>query len=345
MMDFFLLWIRFNCDPIAFTIPFIDHPIAWYGCIFALSFYLGHKIFIWMYVRQSLPKVAIPEKYKSLKVPGSFILNKRNQKLYTFLLKRTSNKDCLETLKLKLFIEETFPKEVESIQSIGTKFSDSALLYIITATIIGARLGHIFFYEEIGAFIQSPLLIIKTWEGGLASHGGIFAIIVASLLFTKKNKTISFLSFMDLLSIPTMFVCAWIRIGNFINQEILGNVTSLPWAIIFMNPAIKGPLYPRHPIQLYEFFLYMGVFTLLFILWYKNTYRKRRGLFLGLALTVSFSARFFLEFLKEPQSIYDTSDIFQMGQLLSLPMIICGFFLINQSLRLKESLDKKVLED
>ncbi len=341
----FLLWIRFNCDPIAFVIPIIEHPIAWYGCIFSFSFYIGYIIFIWIYTRHTLPNITIPEEYKNTKVPPSFILNKRNQKLYTFFQKRTTDKACLERLGLKLFLEETFPKKIPSMQSIATKFAESALLYIISATIIGARLGHILFYENIMTFINSPSLILKTWEGGLASHGGILAILLAAYIFTKIKKTISFLTFMDLISIPTMFVCAWIRIGNLVNQEILGNVTSVPWAIIFMNPAGQERVYPRHPMQLYEFILYMGVSALLFILWNKNTYKKMTGLYTGLALTISFSIRFFLEFLKTPQSIYDYTGTIQIGQLLSIPMILCGLYLIRESLKIKEDLDKKVVED
>jgi phosphatidylglycerol:prolipoprotein diacylglycerol transferase len=345
-MDFLLLlWIQFDCNPVAFRLPFIHHPIAWYGCIFSLAFYIGYKLFIWIYTRNLLPKVSIPEEYKKIKVPPSFILNKKNQKLYTFFRKNSDDKKSLEKLNLQLYLEETFPRKVTSIEKIATSFADSALLYIIAATVVGARLGHILFYEDIYFFLKSPTLIFKTWEGGLASHGGILAILFAVFLFTKKNKPLSFLAFMDLLTIPTMFVCAWIRIGNFINQEILGSVSTLPWAVIFLHPAGGESILPRHPIQIYESILYFFVCFLLLILWKKEPYRKVTGLYTGLALSISFSVRFLLEFFKESQSIYDSTMFLDIGQILSIPMILCGILLVRYSLRIKDPLDKKGEED
>jgi phosphatidylglycerol---prolipoprotein diacylglyceryl transferase len=344
MLQNLLAWITINPNPIVFKIPFIEHPIAWYGCIFAFAFYLGYNLFIWIYTRHLLDKVSITSEFEGTKIPESFTPSKKQKKLYHFYKARCQDEEKLQSLKLQFYLESTHPDKVTSIEKKSLKFSESALLYMIIGTVVGARLGHILFYENITEYILNPINIIKTWEGGLASHGGIIAIILASILFVRKEKSISFLAFADLATIPTMFVCAWIRIGNFINQEILGDVTTKPWGIIFKSPVDGGAILPRHPMQLYEFLLYLSVSALLFTLWYKKTYIKKTGLYIGIALTISFSVRFFLEFLKVPQSIYDADSFLQVGQLLSLPMIILGLVFVIFSRKEKVDLDKKLSE-
>ena len=339
-----LLWISVDPNPIVFRIPFLNHPIAWYGVIFSSAFYVGYKLFIWIYSRELLKDITIPKKYVNEALFKDFSLTKNQNKLYKFFEKRVSNKEALFLVKKQFYLEQKYPKEISSISTLGGKFADSALLYMIIATVVGARLGHIIFYEPVLEYLYSPILILKTWEGGLASHGGIIAILFAAYLFVKKNKKISYLGFMDLVSIPTMFVCAWIRVGNFINQEILGTPTTCFWGVIFKHPADGAAALPRHPMPLYEFILYMGVSSLLFYLWQKNFYRRREGLLLSLAILISFSVRFFLEFLKMPQSIYDYDLSLQMGQLLSLPMIVIGLLLFIKSRKEKVYIDKKVSE-
>ena len=344
MLQFLFAWITIDPNPIVFKIPFIDHPIAWYGCIFAFAFYLGYNFFIWIYTRHLLDKVSISSEFKGTKIPESFTPSKKQLKLYQFYKARCQDEEKLQGLKLQFYLETAHPGKVPSIEKKALKFSESALLYMIIGTVVGARLGHIIFYENVLEYILNPINIIKTWEGGLASHGGIIAIILASLLLVRKEKSISFLAFVDLATIPTMFVCAWIRIGNFVNQEILGGVSTLPWAIIFKHPVDGGAILPRHPMQLYEFFLYLSVSTFLFTLWTKDTYSKKTGLYIGLSLIISFSVRFFLEFLKVPQSIYDSGSFLQVGQLLSLPMIALGVVFVIFSRKHKVDLDKKLSE-
>jgi phosphatidylglycerol:prolipoprotein diacylglycerol transferase len=344
MFTLLVSFITFDMNPVCFTIPFVGHDIAWYGVIFSSSFYVGYKIFIWIYARYSLQNITIPKQLLNVQVPRDFILSKKGQKLYNFYSARVTCKEKIEKLKLRLYLEERTEDPIPSIQSKSIKFAESALLYIIIATVVGSRLGHILFYENIWHYISSPIMIIKTWEGGLASHGGVIAIFIAALLFVRKKGNISFLTFMDLISIPTIFVCSWIRIGNFVNQEILGAPSSLPWAIIFKHPADGALPVARHPMQLYEFVLYASVFFFLLYLWKRNTYKRQTGLYTGLTLVISFTVRFFLEFLKVPQSIYDYDFPVQTGQLLSIPMILFGVVLIVKALRGKEALDKKAHE-
>lgn len=341
MFDFLLMWITVNPSPIMFRIPLIDHPIAWYGAIFATAFYVGYKLFIWMYKRHLLNSVIIPKEYKNIYVPQDFKLTSKQQALFDFYAERGKETD---TLKKYFYIETKHPDKLESIDKKAVKFSESALVYILLATVIGARLAHIIFYRDIMEFVTNPIEIIKTWEGGLASHGGVAAILLASYLVVRKHKNLTFFGFMDLLCIPGIFVCAWIRIGNFINQEILGSQTSMPWGIIFKHPADGGAIVPRHPIQLYEFVLYMTVFALLFALWNKRTYKKTPGLYIGLCMAISFSVRFFLEFLKVPQSVYDNGGFLQVGQYLSLPMVLVGLACIYFAINRKVDLDKKLSE-
>lgn len=318
----------FDPNAVFFTIPYFNHPISWYGCIFALSFFCGFKIFIWMYKRILIDNITIEKQFLNTKVEKNHQYSKKSKALQRFYSKYNTNSEKKDKLALYLYLEEKFPKEITSISKKAESYADKALLYIIIGTIVGARLGHILFYENILDFILSPLSILKTWEGGLASHGGIIAIIIASYLFVKKNKELSYICFLDLLSIPTMFVCAWIRIGNFMNQEILGRATNCFWGITFLHPADFGPVVPRHPMQIYEFLLYIATFFLVFFLWKKNPYKSREGLYIGLTLSVAFSVRLFLEFLKVNQSVYDHLFFLQMGQLLNIPMIALGFFLI-----------------
>ena len=340
-----LAWIQVDPNPIVFYIPYINHPITWYGCIFAFSFWLGYNIFIWLYIRYSLYNKKILKKDLTTELPTTIEFNKDEKKILFFFKKYTPTQ-IVQEIKIKLYLEKKFPESYKSTLKSAIDLADKGLLYIILSTIIGARLGHIIFYENIMDFIHSPLSIIKVWEGGLASHGGIIAIIFSSYLFIKKYKPMSYLQFLDLLSIPTMLVCGSIRIGNFINQEILGATTINPLAIIFTHPADGSVPTPRHPIQLYESMLYFCVFLTLFILWKRYFTIKLKGFYVGLALFISFSLRFLLEFLKTPESIYDNFFSLNMGQILSIPLCFLGFLLIKSSLlkKKKVSLDKKTKE-
>ncbi|MCH9811892.1 prolipoprotein diacylglyceryl transferase [bacterium] len=338
-MKFLLLFLHFDADPVCFTIPFLNHPIAWYGVIFSAAFFFGYKFFIWLHLRYNLNRVEIPNDLEPFTIPEGYILSKKHQKWYNFYCKRISDKTKQDTLYQYLYLEEQ--EKVSPLVKKSIAFADAGLIYIILGTIIGARLGHILFYENIWEYLLNPILIIKTWEGGLASHGGILAILLGAYLFIRKNGSMSFLNFMDMISAPTMFVCAWIRIGNFINQEILGAPSNVPWAIIFDHPATGGAPLPRHPMPLYEFILYMSVSILLFVMWKNNLYKKFSGLYVGLAMVLSFTGRFFLEFFKNPQTAHDIHSVLQVGQLLSLPMIAAGIYLIFSSL---QGLDKKASE-
>ena len=237
-----------------------------------------------------------------------------------------------EKIALRLFIEKAFSEAIVSTKYKVNWSVDRLLVYVIVATIIGARLGHIIFYEHFAYYLMRPWLIFKTWEGGLASHGAAVAIAIALVFVIRKMRKfspkISYITLLDLVSIPTALAAVFIRIGNFFNQEILGKATTLPWAIVFGHPINGAAIVPRHPVQLYEALFYFLVFLILYFLSKRPYLFYKQGKLMGLFFIFVFSFRFFVEFLKEKQSLLltDTSS-FLMGQYLSIPFIIVGIIL------------------
>ncbi|MBS0012935.1 MAG: prolipoprotein diacylglyceryl transferase [Desulfobacterales bacterium] len=203
------------------------------------------------------------------------------------------------------------------------------VFYAIIGLIIGARLGYMLFYDS-SALIRAPLEIIKVWHGGMSFHGGLLGIVAAGLVFAKRND-IHFLDLGDFaapLAPPGLFAG---RIGNFINAELWGRPSDVPWAMVFPGPA-AGP-FSRHPSQLYEALLEGAV--LFFILWFFSRQPRPRGMVLGLFLLLYGFFRFLVEFFRQPDLHlgFVALDFLTMGQLLSLPMIAAGGFLLFWSQR------------
>lgn len=210
--------------------------------------------------------------------------------------------------------------------------AERALVYAVLGTLIGARLGDVLFYQDWHLTLSDPLSVFRIWEGGLASHGGAVGIALAFwLLFRKVKKQypqLSFLKWMDLVSIPVAMVGGFIRLGNFFNQEILGTPTPLPWGVVFGHPADGSFPHPRHPVQLYESIFYFFVCLVLFRVWKKDRALKREGKIFGLLLVLVFGFRLLIESVKEEQSSWLLSSSLTMGQWLSLPFIIGGGVLL-----------------
>lgn len=220
-------------------------------------------------------------------------------------------------------IAEIFKKE-----KISATYLDPLFSYIFLGTLLGARLGHILFYEP-AVFWEEPLRIFKIWEGGLASHGGTLGVIISLYLFTRRYKVPSFLWLLDRIAIPCALAAACIRLGNFFNSEIIGRPTDVPWAVTFE----KVDHLPRHPAQLYEAIWYLIVFGILMFSYKNPRFRKAHGFFVGMLLSLTFGARFFIEFLKEHQVNFERNLPIDMGQILSIPFVLSGCFLIWKSLR------------
>lgn len=202
----------------------------------------------------------------------------------------------------------------------------SLLIWVVCATIIGARLGHVFFYEW-DYYSQHPEHIWRTWEGGLASHGGSIAIIIAVFLYSKFTTKLSPLWTFDRLVIPIALVGALIRIGNLMNSEIYGGPTDLPWGFIFVR-GNEWPGVPVHPTQIYEALCYLALFVVLMWMFWKKHAQRRPGLIFGVFLTWLFGARFLIEFVKNDQVAREATMTLNLGQQLSIPFIIIGIGLI-----------------
>ena len=215
-------------------------------------------------------------------------------------------------------------------EAVPEKLLDPLLYTLLIATVVGARLGHCLFYQPdyyLGSW-KGFWEIFMPWKGGLASHGGAIALLLGMWWFSarygKKNH-FDFLWIMDRLVITVAFAGAFIRLGNLFNSEIYGDVTSLPWGVIF---DLRGETQPKHPTQIYESLSYLILG--LGLLW---TYRKRldkmyRGAFFGIFLIGCFGMRFLIEFINEPQVGFEENMVLNMGQLLSIPFIIAGIALI-----------------
>lgn len=204
------------------------------------------------------------------------------------------------------------------------------LIYVAVATIVGARLGHVFFYQW-DYYSAHPWKIFATWEGGLASHGGAIGIILAVILYsiftTKRNPLWTF----DRLTIAIALVGALIRIGNLMNSEIFGHPTTLPWGFYFVRSAEWQQLYygqACHPTQIYEALTYLALFGLMMWMYWKKDCGNRPGLLFGTFLIGTFATRFFIEFIKNNQVAFEDSMALNMGQLLSIPFAILGVFLV-----------------
>lgn len=204
------------------------------------------------------------------------------------------------------------------------------LIWVVGATVIGARLGHVFFYEW-SYYSQHPIEIVKIWQGGLASHGGTIAIVIAVILFsiftTKRNPLWTY----DRLVIAIALVGALIRIGNLMNSEIFGHATDLPWGFMFIRSHEWHQYYEGqacHPTQLYEALSYLALFGLLMWMYWKKNAEARPGLIFGVFFIILFGSRFLIEFVKNPQVDFERSMTLNMGQLLSIPFILIGIGLV-----------------
>jgi len=253
-----LSYIIWDVNPDIFTIPFLNHPIRWYGVSWALGFIVGQMIMTYIYKKEGRP----------------------------------------------------------------TKEIDTLIIYIIVAAIIGARLGHVLFYDP-EVFFAEPLTIFKVWEGGLASHGAGVGLFLALYFFARKTG-VNYLWLTDRLTIVTALTGALIRLGNLMNSEMVGLPTSVPWAFVFTS--IDNT--PRHPAQLYEAIYCFVLFIFLFWMWFKKRDTLRNGFLTGWFLIILFTLRFVDEFFKINQVAFEDELALNMGQLLSIPFVIFGIVIL-----------------
>ena len=218
--------------------------------------------------------------------------------------------------------------------------ADQLLLYAMVATVVGARMGHYFFYEfpllqadPMRFFIQ----MITPPFSGLASHGAAVGLFSAFYLYVKKNPGQSYLYVTDRMVIVVSLAGFFIRMGNLMNSEIIGKPTDLPWGFKFFRDYEFNPLgdpamvVARHPSQLYEALSCLVIFALLMWFWSQKKAKTQEGLMTGLFMVVLFGLRFFYEFLKENQSDFENQMALNMGQILSIPSVIFGLIVLFYS--------------
>ena len=218
-------------------------------------------------------------------------------------------------------------------EKVDLRLLDSLLFTLIIGTIVGARLGHCLFYQPdyyLGSW-RGFWEIFMPWKGGLASHGGAIALLIAMWWYARhygRKNDFDFLWILDRLCIAVAFAGCMIRLGNLFNSEIYGDVTSLPWGFIFER---NGETEPKHPTQIYEALSYL-ILGLILIWIYKYKLDKvYRGFFIGLFFIVCFGMRFIIEFIKEPQVGFEENMVLNMGQLLSIPFVLLGVGLLVYS--------------
>lgn len=360
----YLCWLTWNPERTVFTVPGINHPVVWYGIWFALGFIIGYLILIPMvrrrlqHTQQLMPRdvmnwtllvqatQAALEDRSSLFYPHVQKLDKKSQlALSKADVDATPSEEVQSAIVYccnlamnnpqsgitRASLIAMFPKTIYTYQQLAALYVDRMTWLIVAGTIIGARLGHVFFYEW-PRYQNNLGEIYKVWKGGLASHGATLGILIAlfvyQYLMRKKFPEINFITLLDMIVVPTAFAACCIRIGNFFNQEILGTPSSLPWAVIFGDPADGSAPLPRHPVQLYEGIVYLGTFFILYYLWKYKGSSLRPGFLSGLFFILVFGSRFFLEFLKMPQSVMIDESYLQTGQYLSIPIVIGGIMLL-----------------
>jgi phosphatidylglycerol:prolipoprotein diacylglycerol transferase len=206
---------------------------------------------------------------------------------------------------------------------------DDFVVWATLGVIFGGRLGYVLFYRP-GYFFDNPLKILQMWEGGMSFHGGALGVLTAILIYCGRRR-ISRLSFIDLICAAAPIGLFFGRIANFINGELFGRATDVPWAMVFPR---GGPA-PRHPSQLYEAALEGFVlFIILAALIYGFNALRRPGLIAGAYLTGYGVARFTVEYVREPDAHLGTLlGVATMGQFLSLPLIAIGLWLIFRASR------------
>ncbi|HLO73254.1 MAG TPA: prolipoprotein diacylglyceryl transferase [Flavobacterium sp.] len=265
-----------------------------------------------------------------------------------------------------------FIRENESVDSL-----DKLFVYTLVATMLGARLGHVIFYQP-ELFNDDPWSILLpistkpslhfTGFAGLASHGAAIAIIITMFYIQKRVIKRSFLWILDRIVIPVSLGAIFIRLGNFMNSEIVGTQTNSSLGIKFLrdkysaneamqltqmstpNEAYKAietnpqfaellaNVYPKHPAQLYEAICYVFVFAILLFLYWKTNARNKAGYLFGLFLILLWSIRFVVEFVKESQGGFEEYTLFNAlstGQWLSIPFIIIGFYFVLKAKEVK----------
>jgi prolipoprotein diacylglyceryl transferase len=234
-------------------------------------------------------------------------------------------------------------KGVFKTENLKDTAQEALFIYGIIGIFVGARLGHCLFYdfEYYSKNILEIFLPIKINQigeikfigySGLASHGGTIGLIISLYLYSKKYE-IRYLKILDLIAIVAPLGATFIRLANLMNSEMIGNPTTMPWAFIFR----KIDNIPRHPAQLYEAISYLIIFIIVFTVYKTKNIKLGNGFLFGLAITLIFTMRILIEFVKINQVEFEEGMKLNMGQILSIPFILIGIYFMGKNLIKKET--------
>lgn len=326
-------YISWSGDNVIFTIPEFQLPfsVAYLGLIFSVViFYFG-----WKKLKADAPKNSSPEEWKGwvLAIAAFFI-----GQLPFFFIDAPSLESIgpIEPVWYGLLFATAFifgyiiTSKLFSDAGRSQEELDRLLIYMLIATVVGARLGHVIFYD-LDFYLRNIHLIPQVWLGGLASHGAAIAIIIGMYLYVKKTPGMTFFWLADRVVPAVAIAGMFIRIGNFTNSEILGHATDLPWAVVFkVAPSLTAAeqMIPRHPSMLYEALLCVFVFVVLWWIYKKYENRPPEGSLFATFLVMLFTGRFLIEFTKLHHSDFEASWALNMGQWLSIPLVAYGIWLL-----------------
>ncbi len=244
-------------------------------------------------------------------------------------------------------------KNIYKNEKVAETCMDSLFVYVIIGTFLGARLGHVLFYDWAyykNHWLEIFLPLVNSSKDsaifglipgykfigfqGLASHGAALGILAALYLYSRRVIKKPLLWVVDRITIPVAIGGALVRIGNFINSEIVGKASDLPWAVRFEQQSLSyGPIVPRHPAQLYEAAGYLVLFFVMRYLYWKTDKRAQPGFLFGWFFTLLWTLRFVIEFAKAPQEISRATWVLDTGQWLSIPFIAIGIFFVVRAYR------------
>ncbi len=227
-------------------------------------------------------------------------------------------------LMKKIFVNDKIPLEK----------LDSLFIYVVIATLVGARIGHFLFYDPM-FLIEKPLEVLLpvrfspkfeiTGFAGLASHGAALGIIIAMYFYSKKVLKKPLLFILDRITIPVAAGAVFVRLGNLMNSEIIGKPTNSNFGFVFRK---LGEDFPRHPAQLYESISYLIIFVILMFVYWKTDKKQKLGYIFGLFFVLLWSVRFVIEFFKEAQVDERAQWVLNTGQWLSIPLIAVGLYIM-----------------
>jgi len=340
----------FFWDPsyIMFTIPYIDYSVSWYFFFFATGLIMGVPFgfslllrFFYNYPQYTSSEIRHPKNLQSWGKSVEEICNALNHCImqapiaYPEKVEKQIEQGCCvgpRKLLTRLSLDSELKGNVLGLHRKTFFVIFSFYCFVFGSVFLGARVGHLLFYDNPSVYLNNPLTIFYVWEGGRSSHGAACALVLATWIYgaciRRLAPMLTRIRSIDIWAIPFALCSGFIRVGNFFTQEILGVETLLPWGVVYGNPVNQGNSMPLHPVQLYESFAYLAVFFLLWRLSYRSYFFLTDGKIGGLAFILLASSRFCIEFLKFEQShIVGEGFVLTMGQFLSVPLIAFGFCL------------------